>query len=145
MHKPKAIEFLLFVAFLILYIYIGYQVSRHETGLLLSAYFAAFAFYLYLTVVKPHNSNVDFWFYGSIVLRALLLFSIPNLSDDIYRFIWDGRLLASGHHPFAQLPAYYIDNNISIQGIDEELFKSLNSPKYFTIYPALSQYVFWLA
>ncbi|HEY5919434.1 MAG TPA: glycosyltransferase 87 family protein [Chryseolinea sp.] len=145
MHKPKAIEFLLFIAFLILYVYIGYQVSRHETGLLLSAYFAAFAFYLYLVVVKPHNSNVDFWFYGSIVLRALLLLSIPNLSDDIYRFIWDGRLLASGHHPFAQLPAYYIDNNISIQGIDEELFKSLNSPEYFTIYPALSQYIFWLA
>ena len=75
----------------------------------------------------------------------LFLFSIPNLSDDFYRFIWDGRLLASGNHPFAQLPVYYIDNNISIQGIDEELFKSLNSPEYFTIYPALSQYVFWLA
>ncbi len=145
MHKPKAIEYLLFIAFLILYVYIGYQVSRHETGMLLSAYFAAFVIYLYLTVVSPHNTNVDFWFYGSIVLRALFLFSIPNLSDDFYRFIWDGRLLASGNHPFAQLPVYYIDNNISIQGIDEELFKSLNSPEYFTIYPALSQYVFWLA
>ena len=145
MHKPKAIESFLFIAFFILYVYIGYQVSRHETGMLLSAYFAAFAIYLYLTVVRPYDSNVDFWFYGSIVLRALFLFSIPNLSDDFYRFIWDGRLLASGNHPFAQLPAYYIDNNISIQGIDEELFKSLNSPEYFTIYPALSQYVFWLA
>jgi hypothetical protein len=54
-------------------------------------------------------------------------------------------LLSSGNHPFAQLPAYYIENNISIQGIDEELLKSLNSPEYFTIYPALAQYVFWLA
>ena len=145
MHKPRVIEYLLFVAFFILYVYIGYQVSRHETGILLSAYFAAFVIYLYLTVVSPHDTNVDFWFYGSIVLRAIFLFSIPNLSDDFYRFIWDGRLLASGNHPFAQLPAYYIDNNISIEGIDEELFKSLNSPEYFTIYPALSQYVFWLA
>lgn len=145
MHKPKAIEYLLFIAFLILYVYIGYQVSRHETGMLLSAYSAVFIIYLYLAVVNPHATNVDFWFYGSIVLRALFLFSIPNLSDDFYRFIWDGRLLASGNHPFAQLPAYYIDNNISIQGIDEELFRSLNSPEYFTIYPALSQYVFWLA
>ena len=145
MHKPKVIEYLLFIAFLILYVYIGYQVSRHETGMLLSAYFASFVIYLYLTVVSPHNTNVDFWFYGSIVLRALFLFSIPNLSDDFYRFVWDGRLLASGNHPFAQLPAYYIENNISIQGIDEELLKSLNSPEYFTIYPALSQYVFWLA
>ena len=77
--------------------------------------------------------------------RALFLFSIPNLSDDFYRFIWDGRLLASGNHPFAQLPVYYMDNNVSIQGINEDLFNKLNSPEYFTIYPALSQYVFWLA
>ncbi len=145
MHKPKVIEYLLFIAFFNLYVYIGYQVSRHETVLLLSTYFTAFVIYLYLTIVSRHDSNVDFWFYGSIVLRALFLFSIPNLSDDFYRFIWDGRLLASGNHPFAQLPAYYIDNNISIQGIDKDLFKSLNSPEYFTIYPALSQYVFWLA
>ncbi|HMG93956.1 MAG TPA: glycosyltransferase 87 family protein [Chryseolinea sp.] len=145
MHKPKAIEYFLFVAFLSLYIYIGYEVSRHETGLLFSAYFAAFAVYVYLTLVSPRESSVDFWFYGSIVLRALFLFSIPNLSDDIYRFIWDGRLLASGNHPFAQLPIFYIDNNVSIQGIDEDLFTKLNSPEYFTVYPALSQYVFWLA
>jgi alpha-1,6-mannosyltransferase len=145
MNKPRAIEYFLFVAFLSLCIYIGYSLSRYETGLLLSAYFAAFGVYLYLTLLSPRDTSVDFWFYGSIVLRALFLFSIPNLSDDFYRFIWDGRLLASGNHPFAQLPVYYIDNHVSIQGINEDLFSKLNSPEYFTIYPALSQYVFWLA
>jgi alpha-1,6-mannosyltransferase len=145
MHKPKAVEYFLFAAFLILYGFIGYNVSRHETSLLLSAYVAAFGIYLYLTLFRPRDTNVDFWFYGSIVLRALLIFSIPNLSEDFYRFIWDGRLLASGNHPFAHVPVYYIDNNVSIQGINEDLFSKLNSAGYFTIYPALSQYIFWLA
>ncbi|HEX6890616.1 MAG TPA: hypothetical protein VF141_07985 [Chryseolinea sp.] len=145
MHKPKAVEYFLFAAFLILYVFIGYKVSRHETVPLLTAYFVAFALYLFLALLRPRDKSVDFWFYGSIVLRALFLFSIPNLSDDFYRFIWDGRLLASGIHPFAHVPVYYIDNNVPIQGIDEDLFNNLNSAKYFTIYPALSQIVFWLA
>ena len=65
----------------------------------------------------------------------MLLFSVPNLSDDFYRFIWDGRLLASGYHPFAEVPSYYIEHNLSIPGINAELFEKLNSPDYFTIYP----------
>ncbi|MBK6994407.1 MAG: hypothetical protein IPH31_05610 [Lewinellaceae bacterium] len=31
---------------------------------------------------------------------GLLLFSIPNLSDDYVRFLWDGHLTVAGIHPF---------------------------------------------
>jgi len=75
----------------------------------------------------------------------MLLFSLPNLSDDFYRFIWDGRLLASGYHPFAEVPSYYLEHNVSIRGINKELFEKLNSPEYFTIYPPLAQFMFWLS
>jgi hypothetical protein len=79
------------------------------------------------------------------LLRFLLIFALPNLSDDVYRFIWDGRLLVNGHNPFDFLPSYYLENSISIPGINEALFNKLNSPEYFTIYPPVAQGIFAFA
>ena len=72
----------------------------------------------------------------------MLLFSLPNLSDDVYRFIWDGRLIINGYNPFDHLPSFYIQNNIEIPGINQALFSKLNSPEYFTIYPPVAQGIF---
>jgi hypothetical protein len=68
---------------------------------------------------------------------------VPNLSDDVYRFIWDGRLMMNGINPYAQLPAEVMQS-ASIPGITQELFKQLNSPSYYTIYPPVLQSIFWL-
>jgi hypothetical protein len=40
----------------------------------------------------------------AIVLRAMFLFAEPRLSGDVWRYLWDGRTLASGHDPYASLP-----------------------------------------
>ncbi len=80
-----------------------------------------------------------------MLLRVAVLFTFPTLSDDVYRFIWDGRLLSNGINPFSHLPSYYIENQNVIQEIDTALFQKLNSPNYFTIYPPVCQSVFWLA
>jgi hypothetical protein len=68
---------------------------------------------------------------------------LPSLSDDFYRFIWDGRLWSAGYHPFLELPSVYVQQGIA--GVDKELFSKLNSPEYFTIYPPVSQFVFWVS
>jgi alpha-1,6-mannosyltransferase len=144
MRKQNPIDYGLFLVTLALYAVLGFVVERHETLLLIGSYVAVFTLYLYIA----HKSNDEagaFWFYASIAIRGMLLFSIPHLSDDFHRFIWDGRLLASGYHPFAEVPAYYIEQDLSIPGINEELFQKLNSPDYFTIYPPLAQFIFWLS
>ncbi len=84
---------------------------------------------------------------AAIAFRLLALFSIPNLSDDYFRFIWDGRLLAHDTNPFMQLPADYMEapEEASRLGLSQELYEGLNSPNYFTIYPPVNQAVFWLA
>jgi hypothetical protein len=79
-----------------------------------------------------------------ILFRLLLLFSVPNLSDDVYRFIWDGRLAANGINPFSHLPAEIIQIG-PVPGIDTALYEQLNSPNYFAIYPPILQAVFWMA
>ena len=38
------------------------------------------------------------------LFRLSLLFSPPYLSDDIYRYIWDGRVQAAGINPYRYTP-----------------------------------------
>lgn len=144
MLRGKAIQYLVALTLLILFFFIGYKVHRYETVRLLVLYSLAFAMYLWVIERAPAG-NLNFWILCSVIFRFILLFSVPNLSDDFYRFIWDGRLLASGHHPFAHLPSYYIENKVAIPGIDEVLFSQLNSKEYFTIYPPVAQFLFWLS
>lgn len=80
-----------------------------------------------------------------IALRLLLVFAFPTLSDDVYRFIWDGQLINAGINPFAQLPAYYLEAGHEVPGLTQALFNRLNSPDYYTIYPPVAQAVNTLA
>ncbi|MDH4295817.1 MAG: hypothetical protein OEV74_06030 [Cyclobacteriaceae bacterium] len=144
MPRQKSIDYSLLIASFLLYGFIGFGVERYETQPLLLAYSAVFVIYLYLAF-KSRDDSINFWFYGAILFRIVMLFCIPSLSDDFYRFVWDGRLLAAGYHPFAEVPAFYMQHNLHIPGINEELFLKLNSPDYFTIYPPAAQFIFWLA
>ncbi len=116
-------------------------VDRHEGLLLVALYAIMFASYLVL-VSKFSDKRFTLTTLG-IVLRLVLFVSLPVLSDDFYRFIWDGRLLMHGFNPFEQLPSFYLDKGLD--GLDHELFQNLNSPNYFTIYPPVNQFIFWLS
>jgi len=144
MVRPKSTDYGLLLLSLVLYSAIGFAFHRYETGKLVTAFSALFGIYLYI-MFRSGDDNVAFWFYASILFRVVVLFNIPNLSDDFYRFIWDGRLWASGFHPFAEVPSFYMSRPSDIPGIDEALFQKLNSPDYFTIYPPVAQLIFWLA
>ena len=105
------------------------------------------AFLLFLFVYHKVNSPAALYFFlgVAVVARLLLIGAFPQLSDDIYRFIWDGRLINQGVNPFAQLPAYYMQEGTQLPGLSPELFAQLNSPEYFTIYPPVAQAIFALA
>lgn len=119
---------------------IGSLVERHQSLNLLLAFIGAFAASV---VIIRANASFKFLIGFGIFLRLLLFISMPSLSDDIYRFIWDGTLLKNGIHPFDHLPAHYLTENI--QGINQTLYDLLNSPAYFTIYPPFNQLLFWLS
>ena len=144
MPKAKWQSWLLFVLVVFLYVFVEYGVQRHETSRLFIG--VGILFLIYFWIVKTvQEKEIVFWIIASITFRLSLLFALPNLSDDFYRFIWDGHLLAAGYHPFAELPRYYIERNIYIPGIDQALFEKLNSSDYFTIYPPVNQFIFWLS
>jgi hypothetical protein len=72
----------------------------------------------------------------AIVLRLAMLPMPPSLSDDAYRYLWDGRLLLHGVNPYsgapASMPARFHDELLRVQGY----------PTTNTIYPPGAQLLF---
>ncbi len=126
------------------YIVLTYFTKRHETIHLLSLYTIIFFSYLYITL-KTKEEDTQYYIWLSVSINIIILFAIPSLSDDFYRFIWDGRLLQAGIHPFAATPSSYAQNNFQLEGLTPDLYDALNSKEYFTIYPPVAQGIFWLA
>jgi len=130
-------------ASILLYLQIAYFTERTDTVTLLICYVILFILYLMLT-----KSILSFKFlmgFG-IAFRLVFLFSMPNLSDDFYRFFWDGILINNQINPFLYLPREIIDNPaIQINALSTDLFNSLNSPDYYTVYPPVCQFIFWIA
>ncbi|MEL7341067.1 MAG: glycosyltransferase 87 family protein, partial [Bacteroidota bacterium] len=93
-------------------------------------------------------ANREWWLWGvlAVVFRLLAVFALPLLSDDYFRFIWDGTLLAAGENPFLQLPVAYMQDPYlaASLGLRNEIFAGLNSPEYFTIYPPVLQFIFYV-
>ena len=141
MRKKHPIGFYTYaVIFLFAIASISHWIERYQSEFLLIAFFTAFISYL-LILQEKHS----FWhlFVIGLLGRIVLFFSLPSLSDDLFRFIWDGTLIKNGIHPFAELPSYYL--NQPVNGLDQGLYNQLNSPNYFTIYPPLNQAIFWLS
>ena len=76
------------------------------------------------------------------LFRLSLLFAPPFLSDDIYRYIWDGRVQAAWLNPYRYIPA---DDALKFLR-DEGIYPHINRRDYApTIYPPLAQMIFFLA
>ena len=77
---------------------------------------------------------------GAAAVRLALLFSEPALSSDIYRYIWDGRVQASGTNPYAHVPA--ARELVPLR--DADVWPRINRADYaVTIYPPVAQAVFF--
>ncbi|HLL75929.1 MAG TPA: glycosyltransferase 87 family protein [Pyrinomonadaceae bacterium] len=64
----------------------------------------------------------------------------PRLSDDIYRYVWDGRVQAAGINPYRHIPAEEPLAHLR----DEAIYPKINRRDYApTIYPPLAQAIFF--
>ncbi|MEW6078336.1 MAG: glycosyltransferase 87 family protein [Thermodesulfobacteriota bacterium] len=72
------------------------------------------------------------------VLRGLFLWRAPELSDDIYRYLFDGLILVNGRNPYALAPA---DAATAMPALSA-LAGRVNHAELPTIYPPAAQFVF---
>lgn len=76
--------------------------------------------------------------WGALLLRLAFLPLLPDLTDDPFRYIWDGWLQLEGINPYKFVPSDPALESFQ----DTTLYKELNSQQYYSIYPPLSQLVF---
>jgi alpha-1,6-mannosyltransferase len=64
----------------------------------------------------------------------------PRLSDDLYRYVWDGRVQAAGVNPYRHVPADPALAHLR----DETIYTKINRRDYApTIYPPVAQMIFY--
>jgi hypothetical protein len=74
----------------------------------------------------------------ALVFRLTLMFHDPVGSDDIYRYLWDGKVGAAGMNPFALSPLDPALDHLHTK----DLPGRVNFPEMRTIYPPLAQVFF---
>jgi hypothetical protein len=112
---------------------------QRDLGAFQAIYAVAFAF-LALTLVRrrhfetlPRVSLVVLTV--AIAARVPLLSAAPSLSDDVYRYVWEGRVLVAGGNPYAQSPS----DPALVRLADPEIHARVNHPELATIYPPLAE------
>lgn len=128
-----------------LYFLFAYDLERTNFTQLTSLYLALFLPFLYF--MKKERMNFPFLVGIAILFRLVFLFAIPNLSQDFYRFIWDGRMILEGLNPYISLPETFIqERNFPInQAVD--LYQGMGelNGSHFTNYPPINQLNFFIA
>ncbi len=126
------------------YISLAYLLERTDFNLSLFAYMLLFGSFLLLYQYYG-STNEKLLLRVSFLFRLLFLLSVPVLSNDYTRFIWDGRLMLEGVNPFMSLPKEVAGT--AIQDLIDPgnvLYPAMGSlqPENYTCYPPLNQFVF---
>lgn len=95
--------------------------------------FAAYAF----SAVKANSISRKQVWAGGLLLRAGLFPLTPMLSEDIYRYMWDGWVQRNDMNPFSHPPA---DSALAL--FRTEWSSLINNADVPTIYPAGAQLIF---
>ncbi|MEY3052280.1 MAG: hypothetical protein RLY31_2065 [Bacteroidota bacterium] len=126
---------------------LGYHVGQHDFPAMAICFIWLFLGYAYVNCrggAWNQGRSIDlYWFWMAVLMRLVLLFSIPSLSNDAYRFVWDGRLVDAGISPYAALPSHYLQPGQSVPGLDATLFAAFGSKDTYSCYPPLAQAQFW--
>ena len=116
---------------------------RQHTAKFLVAFVVAFGLYggataLALRLESFSRRAVAFVFALAVAIQALLLFTRPALSDDMYRYVWDGRVQAQGISPYRYPP-----DAPELEALrDAEAWPAINRRSAVTVYPPGAEMVY---
>ncbi len=123
----------------------AYDLSRSDFVKLIGLY-AALCFFAF-QIIKQLKWN--FWVLvgAALLLRLIFIIAIPDLSQDFYRFIWDGKLMLNGISPYLFTPDQLMQNGAPPMANAAELLNGMGglSAGHYSNYPPINQLFFALA
>ncbi|SDR87507.1 hypothetical protein SAMN04515667_0884 [Formosa sp. Hel1_31_208] len=143
--KLYKVPLLLTFVSLFLYWYFAYNLVRTEYTKLVVLY--SFLFLIVLLLLKYANKNIKFLTLIAFLSRAIFILAIPNLSQDFYRFIWDGRMILECFNPYLYTPESFMLSGEFPVAQAKELYAGMGqlNGSHFTNYPPINQLCFVIA
>jgi len=110
-----------------------------STALALPLFLGLALLYLGALVLRGRVGRLPLWFWLGFALafRLALLPTTPSLSDDIYRYIWEGRVQLAGHNPYLEAPG-----SPALEGLRDAAWQGVNHKELPAIYPPVMQLIF---
>ena len=138
--RPLWMTCLLFVAGSITLAATGPALSPSAALIGYALLFAPYLGLLWLLHRSPTPLRHTLWLIlgAALIARVGFALSDPVFSDDIYRYVWDGRVGAAGINPYIWPPA--ADALASLR--DVAVWPHINHAEIPTIYPPLAQMLF---
>ena len=143
--KNKKLSLLLVIISTLFYFLLTYTLHRTDYLKLVLLYSGLFV--IFYKLIQLNKEKVQFLTAVAFLFRAVFILAIPNLSQDFYRFIWDGRMILEGLNPYLYTPEFFISNGEFPVAQAQELYvgmRELNG-SHFTNYPPISQLCFAIA
>ncbi|PTM11973.1 MAG: mannosyltransferase [Bacteroidetes bacterium] len=138
-------QLLLVLTSMLFYWSFAYDLARTDYVKLISLY--AGLFFLFYKIIQLYKDNLKLLTWIAFGFRAIFIFALPNLSQDFYRFIWDGRMILEGINPYLYTPESFIAKGKFPLIQAQELYQGMGSLSagHFTNYPPLNQLCFVIA
>ena len=143
--KLHKVPILLSVLCGLFYYTFAYHLERPDFTRMACLYAALF--FLCYKLIQFEKWNFKLLLSLGILFRLIFLLAIPNLSQDFYRFIWDGHLVILGENPYMYLPNEILEKSeiiIPQAQLLVEKMESLSASNYSN-YPPFSQFLFGLS
>ncbi len=143
--KKQPFLFIISLSSVFFYLSFAYDLQRTDFPKFIMLYGALFFFFY--KIVQISKNNLAFLTILTVLFRLLFLLATPNLSQDYFRFIWDGRMIVEGLNPYLSLPQDFIRSGIFPVVQAEELYRGMGelNGSHYTVYPPLNQFIFWLS
>ncbi len=144
--KTHKTSLLTVIASIMLYWVFAYGLVRTDYVKLVSIYAALF--FLFYKIIQVFKSHLKFLAYLAFGFRAIFILAIPNLSQDFYRFIWDGRMILEGFNPYLYTVESFTTSQSTFPVAQaQELREGMGSLNagHFTNYPPINQLCFVIA
>jgi alpha-1,6-mannosyltransferase len=129
--------------FIAVAVFLNYYVERNNFIALYSCYAALFSFGLLAFKNCSNTVDLKWCIYVGVATRIAIMGSLPNLSNDFWRFLWDGHLQVLGFNPYSLTPYEVMLRQLENFKDSEYIYSHLNSPFYYSVYPPVLQFLFW--
>jgi alpha-1,6-mannosyltransferase len=116
----------------------------NRENLLFIGGFYSLAFVSYILILRESRLSFTHLLLIALGAQTVSMLFLPNLSEDYFRFLWDGKITLEGVNPFDFTPNELIEGRFANHAYLNEVFEGISelSRKHYSCYPPVNQVYF---